>query len=156
MKGDKQVVTLLNDVLTGELTAVNQYFLHARLCHHWGYERLHERVRKESIEEMKHADELIARILYLEGLPNLQRLGKVNVGQTVPEQFQLDLAVEYEAVKRLNDGIELCRSVSDNGTRELLSKILVEEEKHIDWLETQQEAIKQIGLERYLSEQLGK
>jgi bacterioferritin len=154
MKGDKQVLTLLNDVLTGELTATNQYFLHARLCHHWGYERLYERVRKESIEEMKHADELITRILYLDGLPNLQRLGKVNVGQTVAEQFQLDLAVEYEAVKRLNDGIELCRTVSDNGTRELLSKMLVDEEKHVDWLETQQETIKQIGLERYLSEQL--
>src|SRR2546425_12215529 len=105
MKGDKQVITLLNDVLTAELTAVNQYFLHARICHHWGYERLYEQVRKESIEEMKHADELIERILFLEGLPNLQRLGKVTVGQTVPEQFQLDLAVESEAGKRLNDGI---------------------------------------------------
>jgi bacterioferritin len=154
MKGDKQVLTLLNDVLTAELTAVNQYFLHARLCHHWGYERLYERVRKESIEEMKHADELIDRILFLEGLPNVQRYGKVNVGQTVPEQFQLDLQVEYEAVKRLNDGIEACRAAGDNGTREMLEKMLREEEQHADWLETQQEAIKQIGVERYLSEQL--
>jgi bacterioferritin len=156
MKGDKQVVTLLNDVLTAELTAVNQYFLHARLCHHWGYERLYEHVRKESIEEMKHADELIDRILYLEGMPNVQRYNKVNVGQTVPEQFQLDLAVEYDAVKRLNDGIEACRTAGDNGTREMLEDMLREEENHVDWLETQQESIKQIGVERYLSEQLKK
>ena len=154
MKGDKQVITLLNDVLTAELTAVNQYFLHARLCHHWGYERLYERVRKESIGEMKHADELIDRILYLEGLPNLQRYGKVNIGQTVPEQFQLDLQVEYDAVKRLNEGIEACRTAGDNGTRTLLERILHEEEAHVDWLETQQETIKQVGAERYLSEQL--
>ena len=154
MKGDKQVITLLNDVLTAELTAVNQYFLHARLCHHWGYGRLYERVRKESIEEMKHADELIERILYLEGMPNLQRYGKVNVGQTVPEQFQLDLQVEYDAVKRLNEGIEACRTAGDNGTRTLLERILHEEEAHVDWLETQQETIKQVGTESYLSEQL--
>ena len=154
MKGDKQVITLLNDVLTAELTAVNQYFLHARLCHHWGYERLHERVRKESIGEMKHADELIERILYLEGMPNVQRYGKVDVGQTVPEQFQLDLQVEYDAVKRLNEGIEGCRTAGDNGTRTLLERILHEEEAHVDWLETQQETIKQVGAERYLSEQL--
>jgi bacterioferritin len=154
MKGDKQVITLLNDVLTAELTAVNQYFLHARLCHHWGYERLYERVRKESIEEMKHADELIERILYLEGIPNVQRYGKVDVGQTVPEQFQLDLQVEYDAVKRLNEGIEACRTAGDNGTRTLLERILHEEEAHVDWLETQQETIKQIGAESYLSEQL--
>ena len=154
MKGDPDVIEMLNAVLTSELTAVNQYFLHARLCHHWGYDRLYEKVRKESIEEMKHADRLIDRILYLEGLPNLQRYGKVNVGQTVPEQFQLDLQVEYDAVKRLNDGIEACRAAGDNGTRELLEHILQEEEQHVDWLETQQESIKQIGLERYLSEQL--
>jgi len=154
MKADKQIIALLNDVLTAELTAVNQYFLHARLCHHWGYERLYEKVRKESIEEMKHADELIDRILYLEGLPNVQRYGKVNVGQTVPEQFQLDLAVEYEAVKRFNDAIETCRASGDNGTRDLLERMLREEEAHVDWLETQQETIKQIGVERYLSEQL--
>jgi bacterioferritin len=156
MKGDKQVISLLNDVLTAELTAVNQYFLHARLCGHWGYERLYERIRKESIEEMKHSDELIDRILYLEGLPNVQRYGKINVGQTVPEQFKLDLEVEYEAVKRLNDGIEACRAAGDNGTRDMLERMLREEEAHVDWLETQQEAIKQIGVERYLSEQLKK
>jgi bacterioferritin len=150
----RAVLALLNDVLTGELTAINQYFLHARLCHHWAYERLHERVRKESVGEMKHADELIERTLYLEGVPNLQRLGKVSVGQTVPEQFQLDVALEMEAVKRLNDGIELCRSVGDSGSRDLLEKILGDGEQHIDWIETQQEAIKQIGQQGYLAEQL--
>lgn len=154
MKGDKQVIALLNDILTAELTAVNQYFLHARLCHHWGFERLYEKVRKESIEEMKHADVLIDRILFLEGLPNLQRYNKVNVGQTVPEQLGLDLQVEYEAIKRLNDGIEACRTAGDAGTREILEHMLREEEEHADWLETQQEAIKQVGLEGYLAEQL--
>lgn len=154
MKGDKQVIALLNDVLTAELTAINQYWLHARLCGHWGYDRLEEKIRKESLEEMKHADALVERILYLDGLPNLQKLGKVNVGQTVPEQFQLDLAVEYEAVKRLNDGIEAARAAGDNGTRDLLETMLRDEEEHVDWLETQQEAIKQVGLERYLAEQL--
>src|SRR5467141_4278114 len=153
MKGDKQIVSLLNDVLTAELTAVNQYFLHARLCHHWGYGRLYERVRKESIEEMRHADELIERILYLEGMPNVQRYGKVDVGQTVPEQFQLDLQVEYDAVKRLNEGIEACRTAGDNGTRTLLERILHKEEANIYWTKTKQETIKQVGAERYLSEQ---
>ena len=109
MKGADQIVTALNDVLTAELTAVNQYFIHARMCENWGYQRLWKKVRAESIEEMKHADSLIERILYLEGVPNLQRLGKINVGQTVPEQFELDLAVEYDAVKRINEGIEYLR-----------------------------------------------
>ena len=154
MKGNPQVLTLLNDVLTAELTAINQYFLHARLCGHWGYKRLEEKVRKESIDEMKHADELIDRILYLDGLPNLQKLGKVNVGQTVPEQFQLDLQVEMEAVKRLNDAIEMCRSVGDNGSRALLEKILREEESHIDWLETQLELVEQVGPENYMQSKM--
>ena len=154
MKVAANIVPLLNDVLTAELTAVNQYFLHARLCGHWGFKRLCEKIRHESIEEMKHADKLIERILFLEGLPNLQRLGKINVGQTVPEQLGLDLAVEYEAIKRLNDAIEACRAAGDNGTRELLEHMLREEEEHADWIETQQEAIKLVGLERYLAEQL--
>jgi len=111
VKGDTQVIALLNDVLSAELTAVNQYWLHARLCENWGYERLWKKIREESLEEMKHADELIERILYLDGMPNLQRLGKITVGESVPEQFKLDLQVEYEAVKRLNEGIEACRSV---------------------------------------------
>src|SRR5918911_5133883 len=123
MKGDAKVVALLNDVLTGELTAVNQYWLHARLCENWGYQRLWKKLRDESLGEMKHADDLIDRILYLDGMPNLQRYGKINVGQTVPEQFQLDLGLEVAAVKQLNDGIELCRSAGDAGTRELLEHI---------------------------------
>jgi bacterioferritin len=154
MKGDAKVVQLLNEVLTGELTAINQYFLHSELCAHWGYARLHEKIRKESIEEMKHAEELIHRILLLDGLPNVQRLGTVKVGQTVTEQFKLDLETELEAVGRLNTAIAYCRQVNDNGTAELLEHILVDEENHVDWIETQQEAMKQVGEQNYLSEQL--
>ena len=154
MQGNPAVIELLNDVLTAELTAVNQYFVDAKMCANWGYERLASKFREDSIDEMKDAEALIDRILYLEGMPNVQRYGKISVGQTVPEQFQLDLQVEYEAVKRLNDGIEACRAAGDNGTRDMLEKMLREEEQHVDWLETQQETIKQIGVERYLSEQL--
>ena len=154
MKGDPKVVQLLNEVLTGELTAINQYFLHAELCEHWGFERLGKHVRKESIEEMKHAEKLIHRILLLDGLPNVQRLGTVTIGQTVPEQLKADLATEMEAVTRLNAGIAQCRQLNDNGTAELLEEILVEEEAHVDWIETQLETIKQIGEQNYLSEQL--
>jgi len=154
MKGDEQVVTLLNDVLTAELTAVNQYFIHARMCENWGYKRLWKKVREESIGEMRHADRLIERILYLEGVPNLQRLGKVNVGQTVPEQLRLDLEVERTAVSALNAGIEMCRSAGDNGTRDLLEEILKAEEDHIDWIEEQLELIKQVGEGHYLAQQI--
>ena len=154
MKGDTQIIALLNDVLSAELTAVNQYWLHARLCENWGYERLWKKVREESLEEMKHADELIERILYLDGMPNLQKLGKINVGESVSEQFKLDLDVEYEAVKRLNEGIEACRAKGDNGTRALLEKMLADEEKHVDWLEEQQRLIDDIGEPAYLAEQI--
>jgi bacterioferritin len=154
MKGEKKVIDLLNDILCAELTAINQYFLHGELCEQWGYERLHHKIRQESIEEMKHAEKLIHRILYLEGMPNLQKLMKINVGETVPEQFQLDLAVEYDAVKRLNAAVEECRAVGDNGTREILEHILEEEEAHIDWIETQQETIKQVGEQNYLAAQI--
>ena len=154
MKGDTQIIDLLNDVLTGELTAVNQYWVHARMCENWGYERLWKKVRAESIDEMKHADELVVRILYLEGLPNLQRLGKVNIGESVPEQFTLDLAIEVAALARLNDGIKLCRDKGDNGTRELLERILVSEEEHVDWLETQLDLISKLGDTAYLAEQI--
>jgi len=154
MKGHDQVVTLLNEILTAELTAINQYFIHARMCENWGYQRLWKKIREESIEEMKHADELVERILFLEGLPNLQKLGKINVGQTVPEQFKLDLAVEYDAVKRMNEGIELCRTKSDSGSRELLEHMLSDEEKHVNWLEAQQELLRQVGEQGYLAEQI--
>ncbi|MBS2025318.1 MAG: bacterioferritin [Deltaproteobacteria bacterium] len=154
MKGNAQIITLLNDVLTGELTAVNQYFLHARMCQNWGYERLWKKIRAESIDEMKHADILISRILFLEGLPNVQRYSKINIGQTVKEQLTLDLAVEMDAIPRLNAGIELCRSLGDNGTRELLEGILVSEEHHTDWLEEQLSLINQIGEANYLAQQI--
>jgi bacterioferritin len=154
MKGDSQVIAMLNDVLTAELTAVNQYWVHARMCENWGYQRLWKKVREESLEEMKHADKLVERILFLEGVPNLQRLEKINVGQTVPEQFKLDLGVEYEAVKRINEGIELCRTKGDGGTRELLEHMLIDEEEHVNWLEAQQELLKQVGEQGYLAEQI--
>ncbi len=154
MKGNDEVVRLLNDVLTAELTAINQYFIHARMCENWGYERLWKKIRAESIDEMKHADQIIARILYLEGVPNLQKLSKVNVGQTVPEQLSLDLDVEKEAIVRLNAGIETARAIGDNGSRELLEKILVGEEEHANWLEAQLELIKQVGEGNYLSQQI--
>jgi bacterioferritin len=154
MKGHDQVIALLNDVLTAELTAVNQYWVHARMCENWGYHRLWKKVRDESIGEMRHADRLIARILYLEGIPNVQRLGKVNVGQTVPEQLRLDLEVERAAVKALNAGIETCRSVGDNGSRELLEEVLKGEEEHIDWIEAQLTLIQQMGESAYLAQQI--
>ena len=154
MKGIKEVVDLLNEVLAGELVAINQYFLHAKMCKNWGYLRIAAQVRSESIDEMKHAEALVDRILFLEGLPNLQRLDKINVGQTVPEQFQSDVALEYRAVKRLNDGIRLCREHGDNATEDLLTRILVSEEEHVDWLETQLGLIEQLGDKAYLAEQL--
>ena len=154
MKGHADVINLLNEVLTAELTAINQYFIHARMCQNWGYERLWKKLREESIGEMRHADRLIARILYLEGVPNVQRLGKVNVGQTVPEQLRLDLDLERAAVTALNHGIERCRSLSDNGSRDLLEEILVSEEDHIDWIEAQLELIRQAGEANYLAQQI--
>jgi bacterioferritin len=154
MKGNSQVIDLLNEVLTHELTSINQYFIHARMCENWGYERLWKKLRAESIDEMKHADQLIERLLYLEGLPNLQRLGKVNVGETVPEQLRLDLDVARVAVKMLNDGIELCRGLLDNGSRELLEDILEAEEEHANWLEAQLDLISQVGAQNYLTQQI--
>jgi bacterioferritin len=154
MRSDDDVIELLNEVLTAELTAINQYFVHAKMCANWGYQRLHDHGRAESIDEMKHAERLIERILYFDGVPNMQRLFPVRVGETVPEQFQVDLELEYEAVARLNRGIALTVERGDNGTRELLADILVSEEDHIDWLETQQETIRQVGLEQYLAEQI--
>ena len=156
MKGNDRIINLLNDVLTHELTSINQYFIHARMCENWGYERLWKRLRAESIDEMKHADELIERVLYLEGLPNVQRLGKVNVGQTVPDQMRLDLESEKTAIKMLNDGIELCRELLDSGSRDLLEKILHGEEDHANWLEAQLELISQVGTENYLAQQIKK
>jgi bacterioferritin len=154
MKGHDQVIQVLNDVLTAELTAINQYWIHARMCENWGYDRLWKKIREESLGEMKHADQLVERILYLEGIPNLQRLGKVNVGQTVKEQLRLDLEVEKAAVKSLNAGIETTRSLGDNGTRELLESILEGEEGHANWLEAQLTLIEQVGEGNYLAQQI--
>lgn len=154
MKGDPQVIDLLNEVLTNELTAINQYFIHARMCENWGYQRLWKKVRAESIDEMKHADRLIERILFLEGVPNLQRLGKVNVGESVPEQLGLDLDVEKHAIPVLNRGIELSRKVGDNGSADLLEGMLEDEEEHSSWLEAQLTLIDQVGLPNYLSQQI--
>jgi bacterioferritin len=154
MKGNQQIIDLLNAVLTNELTAVNQYFLHARMCENWGYERLWKKIREESIGEMKHADRLIERVLFLEGLPNLQRLGKINVGQNVKEMLELDLDVEKLSVSTLNAGVKTAGDAGDNGTRELLEHILVDSEEHVNWLEAQLELIKQVGLDNYLSQQI--
>jgi len=154
VKGHDQIIAVLNDVLTAELTAINQYFIHARMCENWGYERLWKKVREESIGEMKHADRLIERILYLEGVPNLQRLGKVNVGETVPEQLKLDLAVEAAAIKALNAGIALSVQLGDNGTRDLLEEILTGEEQHANWIEAQLTLIQQTGEANYLAQQI--
>jgi bacterioferritin len=154
MKGSAKVIDLLNQVLTNELTAINQYFLHARMCENWGYERLWHKIRHESIDEMKHADQLIERILYLEGLPNIQRLGKVSIGQTVEEQLRSDLNVEWQAIPVLNQGIALCRQEGDNGTAELLEDILVSEEEHANWLEAQINLLEQVGVQNYLAEQM--
>ena len=154
MRGDEQVIALLNDVLTAELTAINQYFIHARMCENWGYARLWKKFRDESIGEMRHSDKLIERILYLEGVPNVQRLGKVRVGETVPEQLRLDLEVERAAVAMLNGGIELCRSRADNGSRDLLEEILKGEEQHVNWIEAQLTLIQQMGEAHYLAQQV--
>ena len=156
MKGNPKVIGLLNDVLTNELTAVNQYFLHARMCENWGYDRLWHKVRAESIDEMKHADRVIERILYLEGLPNVQRLGNIKIGQTVDEQLRVDLDLERAAIPVLNRGIELCRTEGDNGTADLLEDVLEDEEEHANWLEAQLTLVQQVGLQNYLAEQIKK
>lgn len=154
MKGDKRVIEILNDVLTSELTAINQYFVHGEMCDNWGYERLHDAVRKHSIGEMKHAEKLIERILFLDGVPNMQRLGKINIGETVPEQLKLDHNLELDAVKRLNEGIEAARQADDNNSRHLLEEILEDEEEHIDWIESQLSQIEQAGVQNYLAAQI--
>ena len=154
MRGPERIIALLNDVLTAELTAINQYFIHARMCENWGYDRLWHKIREESIGEMKHADEVIERILYLEGVPNMQRLSKVNVGETVAEQLRLDLELEKAAIQALNAGIEEARSLGDNGSRDLLEDILEAEEQHANWIEAQTTLIAQTGEGNYLAQQI--
>ena len=154
MRGDDAVIELLNEVLTTELTSINQYFVDARMLDNWGYDRLAHHFRDESIDEMKDADVLIERILYLDGVPNLQRLGTVRVGETVPEKLALALALETESIERLNRGVAGCVAAGDNGTRELLEHVLEGEEEHADWLETQLELINQVGDAHYLAQQI--
>ena len=154
MQGDKKIIEILNDVLTAELTAINQYFVHSEMCENWGYERLQKIIRKHSIGEMKHAEEVIERILFLEGIPNMQRLGKINIGESVHEQMKLDLALEMDAVGRLNKGIEECRTLDDNNSRHLLEEILEDEEEHVDWLEAQLALLEQVGVQHYLAQQI--
>jgi bacterioferritin len=154
MRGDEKILEALNDVLTAELTAVNQYFLHAKMMQNWGYLRLAAHSRHESIDEMQHAERLTDRILYFDGVPNFQRLYPLRIGENVKEILESDLQLEYVAVERLNKGIAAAVAVGDNGTRELFEAILVAEEEHVDWIETQLETIRQIGLELYLSQQL--
>jgi len=156
MKGDRKVIDILNDVLTSELTAINQYFVHGEMCENWGYLRLQHEIRHHSIEEMKHAEEVIERVLFLEGIPNVQRLGKINIGESVAEMFRVDLALEMEAVERLNKGIETCREIGDNNSRHLLEEILEDEEEHIDWIEAQLALIDQVGIQNYLAQQIKK
>ena len=156
MKGNDDVLKLLAQLLMNELTAINQYFIHSKMCENWGYERLAHKLRDESIDEMKHADQVISRILFLEGIPNLQALGKLRVGETVKEQFESDLQLEYNAINFLNQSIAAARAAGDNGTEDLMTKILVSEEEHTDWIETQLELIRQVGEQNYLSQQIKK
>ena len=154
MKGDPNVIAVLNQVLKAELTAINQYFLHAEMCENWGYQRLAKHTRAESIEEMQHAEKLMEHILYLDGTPNVSDYFKINIGPNVKAQLQNDVQVEYDAVKRLNDGIQTCVKAGDNGSREILEGILRDEEEHIDWLEGQLHSIGEMGIENYLAQQL--
>jgi bacterioferritin len=154
MKGDPRVIEFLNQVLKAELTAINQYFLHAEMCENWGYQRLAKLIKKESIEEMTHAEKLMERILYLDGTPNMTDYFKINIGATVEAQFKNDVSLEYDAVKRLNEGIKLCVAAGDNGSRDLAQKILDDEEHHVDWLEGQLHAIGEMGIANYLAQQL--
>jgi bacterioferritin len=154
MKGDADVLDALNGLLTAELTAINQYFIHHKMCAHWGFAKLSARKRKESIEQMKHADRVIERILLLEGIPNMQRLYPIKVGENPIEQHELDLALELETLARLNKAIDLAVKNLDNGSRELLEHLLVEQEESVDWHEAQLHQVRELGRERYLAEQI--
>ena len=156
MKAKEGIVDILNKILTEELTVINQYFLHAKMCKNWGYERLHHNVLDRSYGEMKDAQVVVDHILFLEGLPNMQRLGTVKIGETVPEQLKADLDKEKGMVKLMSEGVKHCTKVGDFATRHMLEDMIQEEEEHIDWIETQLETIKQTGLQNYLSEQIKK
>jgi bacterioferritin len=154
MKGNEQVIALLNALLADELTAINQYIVHSEMCANWGYEKLHDANEKRAIEEMKHSEMLIERILFLEGMPIVSNLNKITIGQDVPKQLQNDRSAEDGAIKMYNGGIKTCVELADNGSRALLESILKDEENHIDWLEAQLDQIDQMGVENYLVEQM--
>ena len=154
MKGNERIIEALNARLAEELTAINQYFVHAEMCENWGYERLHGMIRKRSIDEMKHAEKLIARILFLEGIPIVSNLNKIHIGSDVPKFHANDHAAEVDAIRGYNESVRLAVELGDNGTRELLESILKDEEEHIDLIEAQLDQIKQMGAPQYLAEQI--
>jgi bacterioferritin len=154
MKGNKEVIDVLNQVLRKELTGINEYFMHAKMCENWGYARLHKTIREESIEEMRHADKVIERILFLEGAPNVSAYDKIMVGSTVKQQLENDLALEMAALSILRPGIKTCLEASDDASRELLEHILADEEKHVDWIEAQLHQIEEVGYQNYLAQQI--
>jgi len=154
MKGNEKIIALLNDLLADELTAISQYMVHSEMCANWGYDKLHKAIEKRAIGEMKHAEKLIGRILFLEGIPIVSQLNKINIGAMVEAQFKHDLEAEAGAIKSYNDGIRLCLELGDNGSRELIDANLHDEEEHLDWLEAQLDQIGQMGLQNYLLGQL--
>ena len=155
MRGNDKVIGYLNQCLKAELTAINQYFLHAEMCENWGYKRMAKHTKKESIEEMTHAEILMERILFLEGTPNMSDMFPIKVGTNVKAQLKSDLALELDAIPRLNEAIKVAGDVGDHGSRELFRRILSDEEEHVDWLEAQLHVIDEIGLENYLAQQMG-
>jgi len=154
MKGNKKIIDVLNQVLRKELTGINQYFIHAKMCENWGYDRLRSLIRKESIEEMQHADRIIERILFLEGTPNISTYDRITIGPDVKQQLDNDLALEVAALVVLRDGIKTCVETADDASRELLEHILVDEEEHVDWIESQLHQIKEVGYQNYLTQQI--
>ncbi len=155
MKGNEKLVQVLNDLLADELTATNQYVVHAEMCENWGYGRLHKKIQERAVEEMKHAEKLIARIIFLEGSPTVDRLNKISIGPDIPKQIASDLAAEMGAVRKYNDAVRLADEVKDAVTREMLEDIAEDEDEHVNWLEEQRDQIEQMGLQVYLSTQTG-
>jgi bacterioferritin len=154
MKGNEKIISMLNEMLSDELTAINQYMVHSEMCDNWGYTRLHKAMEKRAIDEMKHAEKLIGRVLFLEGKPDVSKYGKITIGADVPQQMRNDLAAEAGAIEAYNKSIKMAQDAGDNGTRELLESILKDEEAHLDWLEAQNDQITQMGIQNYLAEHI--